>query len=58
MVDKKAFHFVLRWTFVHNVLLAGRGVMLKKGCGMPFPHQIKENRFAYKNFHTGSSCLL
>jgi len=39
MVDKKASDFVLRWTFVQKLLLAGRGVLLKKRCGMPFPHQ-------------------
>jgi len=40
MVNKKAFDLVLRRTFVQKVLLAGRGVLLKKGCRMPFPHQI------------------
>jgi len=39
MVDKKASDFVLSWTFVQKLLLAGRGVLLKKRCGTPFPHQ-------------------
>jgi len=33
LVDKTAFVFVLSWTFVQNLLLAGRGVLLKKRCG-------------------------
>ena len=36
----QASDFVLSWTFVQKLLLAGRGVLLKKRCGMPFPHQI------------------
>jgi len=34
LVDKKASDFVLSWTFVQNLLLAGRGVLLKKRCGV------------------------
>jgi len=57
-VDKKASDFVLSWTFVQKLLLAGRGVLLKKEVwnAVPTPN-IKENWFAYKNFHTGSSCF-
>jgi len=53
MSDKKASDFVLSWSFVQKIV-AGRGVWLKKRCGMPFPHQIhRKNWFAGKNFHTG-----
>ena len=41
MVDKKAFDFVLSWTFVQKFLLASRCALLKKMCGMQFPHQIQ-----------------
>jgi len=30
LVDKKAFEFVLNWAFAQKLLLAGRGVLLKK----------------------------
>jgi len=39
MVDGKESDFVLSWTFVQKLLLAGRGLLLKKRCGMAFPHQ-------------------
>jgi len=50
LVHKKAFDFVLSWTFVQRLLLAGMGVLLKKT-------NIKEDWFANKNYHTGSSCF-
>jgi len=58
LVDKKASDFVLSWTFVQKLLLAGRGVLLKRGvaCGNDVPTP-KGDWFAYKNFHTGSSCF-
>jgi len=40
MADEKASDFVLSWTFVQKLLLAGRGALLEKRCGMLFPHQI------------------
>ena len=55
MVDKKAFDFVLSWTFVQKLLLPGRVVAQKEVWNaVPTPN-IKENWFAYKNFYTGSS---
>jgi len=58
LVDEKASDFVLSWTFVQKLLLACKGVLLKKRCGnaVPTPN-IKEDWFVYKNFHTGSSCF-
>jgi len=38
LVDKKAYDFVLSWTFVQKLLLADRGVLPKRRCGMAFPH--------------------
>jgi len=58
LADKKASDFLLSWIFIQNLLLAGRDVLLKKRCrnGVLTPN-IKEDWFAYKNFHTWSSCF-
>jgi len=58
LVDKKASDFLLSWIFVQKLLLAGRDVLLKERCGNgALTPNIKEDRFAYQNFHTGSSCF-
>ena len=59
LVDTK--DFLVSWTFVQKLLLAGRGALLKKEVwerrnAVPTPN-IKEDWFAYKNFHTGFSCF-
>ena len=59
LVDKKASDFVLSWTFVQKMLLAGSGVglLLKKRRGNAVPTPNIKDRFAYKNFSIGSSCF-
>jgi len=58
LVDEKASDFVLSWNFVQKLLLAGRGVLLKKRCGNAVPTtNIKKDWLTYKNFHTGTSCF-
>ena len=58
LADKKASDFLLSWIFVQKLLLAGRVVLLKTRCGNGvLTPNIKEDWFAYKNFHIGSSWI-
>jgi len=50
LVDKKASDFVLSWTCVQKLLLAGSGVLLKKRCGNVVPIPNKERLIGLLEF--------
>jgi len=58
MVDEKSIWFRAELNFCPKIVAGRQGCIPKKEVwnAVPTPN-IKENRFACKNFHTGSSCF-